>query len=268
MPDSSTTNLDRLLAVMARLRDPQDGCPWDLEQDHKTLRPYLLEEAHEVLEAIDAEDDREFEEELGDLLLQIVFHARMAEEREAFAFDDVARGIADKLEERHPHIFADVEVQDAAEVARNWEAIKAKKKKRKSVLDGVPKALPSLARAARIQDKASSVGFDWENSRAVLAKVLEEVVELETALHGKEDAPKEAASEEKARVQEEFGDLLFTLVNWSRLAGLEPESALREATLKFEGRFRHMEAASGVPLRELDSDSLEILWKQAKEPSS
>jgi MazG family protein len=246
-------NLTRLLGVMARLRHPESGCPWDLEQDHKTLRPYLLEEAYEVLEAIDAGDDTAFVEELGDLLLQIVFHARMAEERDAFRFDQVAEGIAAKLEERHPHIFGDVEVADADEVARNWEAIKAKKKKRDSVLDGVPAALPALTRAGRIQEKAASVGFDWEHPEDVAAKIAEEAQEF-AAVAGKDQ---EAAGRE-------LGDLLFSVVNWARKAGLEPESHLREATLRFEGRFRRMERDAPEGLRGKPLEELDALWEKAK----
>ncbi len=247
---------ERILSVMARLRDPEKGCPWDLEQDHRTLRPYLLEEAYEVLEALDAEDDTALCEELGDLLLQVVFHAQMAADRGAFGFAEVADGIAAKLEERHPHIFGDVQVSGSAEVVKNWEAIKAAKKARDSVLDGVPAALPALTRAARVQDKAASVGFDWDNASDVGAKIVEEAGEFASAL---ESSPERAASE--------FGDLLFALVNWARKMKLDPESELRQATTRFGSRFRRMEAvAKGQerPLRERSQAELEALWAEAK----
>lgn len=245
--------IHRLLEVMARLRHPQTGCPWDIEQDHRTLRPYLLEEAYEVLEAIDAGDDTHLCEELGDLLLQVVFHAQMARDRGAFDFDRVAQGIAEKLEERHPHIFGDVKVSGAAEVVANWEEIKRKKKRRASVLDGVPVALPALVRASRIQEKASSVGFDWDRAEDVAAKIHEEAQEF-AAVAGRD---REAAGRE-------LGDLLFSLVNWARKAGYDPEAALRETTTRFEGRFRHMETSTDTPLRELDAPALERLWEDAK----
>lgn len=245
--------IHKLLDVMARLRHPEEGCPWDLEQDHLSLRPYLLEEAYEVLEALDAQDDRATTEELGDLLLQIVFHAQMASERGAFDFHQVADGIAEKLIVRHPHIFSDVEVADADEVYRNWEAIKKKNKKRESLLDGVPAALPALTRATRIQDKASSVGFDWKRAEDVGEKIAEEAREFAEVV---------GTSPERAR--EEFGDVLFSLVNWARKLDLDAEACLREATTRFEGRFRGMEKASGGKLAELDAEGLEALWEEAK----
>lgn len=242
-----------LLTVMARLRRKGDGCPWDLEQDHRTLRPYLLEEAYEVLEAIDAGDDTALCEELGDLFLQVVFHARMAEERGAFAFADLARGIARKLERRHPHIFADVKVSSSAQVMQNWESIKKKEKARDSVLDGVPAALPALSRASRIQEKAAAVGFDWKHAAEVAPKIAEEAREFA-----------EAAAGEPARAADELGDLFFSLVNWARKMKLDPEAALREATARFERRFRAMERSAGRPLKEHDQAGLEELWESAK----
>lgn len=255
--DPAAAAARRILGVMARLRDPEDGCPWDLEQDHKSLRPYLLEEAYEVLEALDAEDDEAACEELGDLLLQVVFHCQMASERQAYDFAAVANGIADKLEERHPHIFGDVEVADADEVARNWEAIKARKKKRDSVLDGVPAALPALTRASRIQEKAASVGFDWAKAEDVAAKIREEAEEFAAV-----------AADQPDHAQAELGDVLFSLVNWARKSGMDPEAALREATARFEGRFRHMERSADGPLLGRELAELDQLWEDAKQASS
>jgi ATP diphosphatase len=245
--------IHQLLDVMRRLRDPETGCPWDLKQDHKSLRPYLLEEAYESLEALDSGDDAEITEELGDLLLQIVFHAQMASERGAFDFHKIAQGISEKLVVRHPHIFSDVKVADADEVARNWEAIKQSRKKRDSVLDGVPVALPSLTRATRIQDKAASVGFDWKQAEDVGEKIVEEAQEFAEALLQDPEAAKN-----------EFGDVLFSLVNWARKMGLDAESCLREATQRFEGRFQSMERQHLGDLKELDTEELEALWENAK----
>lgn len=252
--DRDATATRRLLEVMAQLRHPERGCPWDLEQDHRSIRPYLLEETYEVLEAIDTGDDEAFVEELGDLLLQVVFHAQMARDRGAFGFEEVAEGIASKLEERHPHIFGEVEVEDSREVLRNWEEIKVRKKKRESKLDGVPGALCALTRAARIQEKAGSVGFDWDRAEEVSEKIVEEASEFGRAV-----------GEGQVRAEAEFGDLLFSLVNWARKSKLDPEAALRGATARFETRFRSMEKRSELPLKGLSMQELDALWEQAKE---
>jgi len=252
---------ERIVDIMARLRAP-DGCPWDREQDLRTLRPYLIEEAYEVLEAIDADDPEEHRKELGDLLLQIVFQARLREEQGAFSFADVADAISDKLVRRHPHVFGDLKVSGADEVLDNWAKIKEQERKSEgkadvSALAGVPRALPSLVRSERLGEKASRVGFDWPDVAGVRAKVSEELAELDAAV----------ASGEKPSVFEELGDLLFSVVQLARRLDVHPEDALREAANKFERRFRSMETAAttdGQHLRDLDAAQLDQRWNTAK----
>jgi tetrapyrrole methylase family protein/MazG family protein len=245
---------DRLTAVMARLRGP-DGCPWDLDQDHESIKGHLVEEAYEVLDALEAADDPAFSEELGDLLLQIVFHARMAEERGAFDMTDVIEKILAKLERRHPHIFGDLELGTADEVLSNWEKIKRAEKEGKSALAGVPASLPALMYAQRVQHKAAHVGFDWETSAPVYEKLDEEIAELREA------------GEDPARLEEELGDVLFTVVNLGRKSGIDAETALRSVVTKFMRRFKRMEElalAQGRPLAELSLAEQDALWEQAK----
>lgn len=250
--------IDRLLAVMRRLRDPETGCPWDIEQTFATIAPYTIEEAYEVADAIEREDWSDLVGELGDLLLQVVYHARIAEESGLFAFDDVARAITGKLIARHPHVFAVQEARTAAAQHEHWEATKAAERASKaaasgrhaSILDDVPQGLPALTRATKLQKRAARVGFDWPDLAGVREKVNEELDELETA-----------AAEQR---EEELGDLLFTLVNHARRLGIEPETALRRANAKFERRFRAMERSSDQPLTELDLAALEALWQRAK----
>src|SRR5512136_1471355 len=236
--------IERLLAIMARLRAP-DGCPWDLEQTLETLRPYVLEETYEVLEAIDDGDPAAHREELGDLLLQIVFQARLREESGAFAFADVADAISDKLVSRHPHVFGDGQVKDAEGVLKQWAALKREEKRKKggslSALEGVPRELPALARADRLTEKASRVGFDWPDAAGARAKVAEELGELDEAI----------ASGNRAHVEDELGDVLFALANLARKLGIPPEEALRGALGRFVSRFEHVEgelARRGVPV--------------------
>lgn len=249
---------DQLVDVMARLRAP-GGCPWDQEQTHASIRKYVIEEAYEVAEAIDDGNPRELCTELGDLLLQVVFHARMAEETGSFAIGDVCRAVVDKLERRHPHVFGDVGVADASEVARNWEEIKADERgPDASVIDGVPKALPALQRAERISEKASRIGFDWPDAEAVVEKLDEERGELAEAM----------ASGEPERIAEELGDVLFTVANLARKLGLEPEQALGRAVDRFDARFRQVESAArdaGEDLGALGPDALEARWQAAKQ---
>ena len=256
----SAKSIERLLAIMARLRGP-DGCPWDREQTLLTLRPYVLEETYEVLEAIDAGDPREHCEELGDLLLQIVFQARLCEEAGQFAFADVADAISDKLERRHPHVFGDAEVRDAEGVMRQWVALKKEEKARKgggkSVLEGVPRELPALARADRLTEKASRIGFDWPDAAGARAKVAEELAELDEA----------AASGDPRRTEEELGDLLFSVVNLARKLSLPPEEALRNAIGRFVSRFELVEQAlerSGTAPGTASLAELDRLWDEAK----
>lgn len=261
-------NLDQLLAIMARLRDPEHGCPWDLEQDFSTIAPYTLEEAHEVAEAIARGDMRNLEEELGDLLLQVVFHAQMAKERQLFDFDDVARGIAAKLIRRHPHVFPGGRLDGSTaaiapeQVAANWERIKAEEKAARGerparLLDSVGGGLPALARAEKLQKRASKVGFDWNDPRAVIAKIREELVEVEAELERADRAARE----------DELGDLLFCVVNLARHLELDCEMALKRCNVKFERRFGHVEdrlAAQGRSLERATLEEMEALWVDAK----
>lgn len=248
--------IEKLLQVMAALRDPARGCPWDVEQDFRSIAPYTIEEAYEVADAIDRGDRAALREELGDLLLQVVFHARMAEEAGEFGFDEVARGIADKLVRRHPHVFGDerIESADAQRVA--WEAAKARERGAAGVLAGVAQALPSLARAAKLGRRAAAVGFDWPDAAGVAEKVREELAEFEAA---PADAPEARA--------EEIGDLLFSVANLARHAGVDPEEALRRANRKFEARFREVErlvAESGRDWPKHSPAELDALWNRAK----
>lgn len=243
----------RLVEVVARLRRE---CPWDRKQTHESIRPYLIEEAYEVAEAIGSGDDGELKEELGDLLLQVVFHARMAEERGAFSVGDVVKDLVEKLVRRHPHVFGEVEVKDAEEVLERWEEIK-KKEGRESLLDGVPRSLPALLRARRVQEKASKVGFDWERAEGALGKLGEELGELEDAMR----------SGDRVRAEEELGDLLFSVVNLSRFLGLDPEWALHKAIDKFVARFKKVEeelAERGKDPREATLEEMDRIWDETK----
>jgi tetrapyrrole methylase family protein/MazG family protein len=247
---------DELVQVMKRLRG-EGGCPWDREQDHQSLKPYMIEEAYEVLEAIDREDDKELREELGDLLLQVVFHAQIAEEEGRFTVDQVAASIVEKLKRRHPHVFSDVKVSGSDEVLQNWEEIKRGEGK-KSVLDGVPAALPALLKARRVQEKVRRVGFDWEAPMDAFDKLNEEIDELKEAV--------QAGTTEG--VEEEFGDVLFSLVNVSRFLDVDAEEALRNTIQKFMRRFRYVEdqvAGRGDrPIQEYSLQELDAFWEQSK----
>jgi nucleoside triphosphate diphosphatase len=251
--------IDRLLAIMARLRDPESGCPWDREQDFATIAPYTIEEAYEVADAIERGDIAALKDELGDLLLQVVFHARMAEEQGAFAFDDVAAAIADKMVRRHPHVFGAAEIRSVAAQNEAWEAHKAAERQaaggHDSVVDGVALALPALLRAAKISRRAARIGFDWPDARSVLPKIAEEIAEIEAELDG-------AAS--RAALEEEVGDLLFAVANLARKLEVEPETALRRATAKFERRFRDVEALARERGLGPDLDALEAFWQDVK----
>ncbi|MFA7604396.1 MAG: nucleoside triphosphate pyrophosphohydrolase [Novosphingobium sp.] len=249
------TPLDRLLAIMARLRDPVSGCEWDREQSFASIAPYTIEEAYEVADAIARGDIAALRDELGDLLLQVVFHARMAEEAGHFAFPDVAAAISDKLISRHPHLFGDAS-DDGQPQTRRWEALKAAEREARgatSALDGVALALPALMRAEKLQKRAARVGFDWPDPAGPAAKVHEELAEL-------------AEADEQSRF-EEAGDLLFAAVNAVRAYGIAPEDALRAANAKFEVRFRTMEALAaerGGAFASLTLDEQEALWQAAK----
>jgi nucleoside triphosphate diphosphatase len=261
MADSA---LQQLLKVMARLRDPNGGCPWDIEQTFATIAPYTIEEAYEVADAVDSGDPAHLRDELGDLLFQVVFHARMAEEKGWFDFEAVAASIHDKLVRRHPHVFAGAEFSTDAERSANWETLKAQERdaasRRKgegaaSVLGDVPKALPALSRAEKLGKRASRVGFDWPDASGVREKLNEELTELDSAAT-------------PDTVAEELGDALFTLVNLGRKLDVSAEDALRAANSKFERRFRHMEALARDRGRTLDTlapAEWEALWLEAKQ---
>lgn len=248
----------QLLAIMAQLRNPNGGCPWDLEQDFSTIAPYTIEEAYEVAEAIAQGDRAALREELGDLLLQVVFHSQMAAEEDSFTFEDVAQVINEKMIRRHPHVFGDAVVNDAEAQTANWETIKAEERKHKqddpSVLANVPAALPALMRAQKLQARAARVGFDWPDISGVIAKVREELAEVEEALE----------QGDKAKVQEEIGDLLFAATNLARFAGADAETSLRDANAKFNRRFRYVEQQLGKPMPEATLDEMEALWVEAK----
>jgi nucleoside triphosphate diphosphatase len=251
--------IDRLLAIMARLRDPERGCPWDREQNFATVAPYTIEEAYEVADAIERGDLAALKDELGDLLLQVVFHARMAEETGDFTFDDVANAISDKMIRRHPHVFGDAEITSVAAQNEAWEAHKAAERATSgagaSVLDGVALAFPALLRAAKISRRAARIGFDWPDVRGVIAKINEEIAEIEGEI---------AAGGERVRIEDEVGDLLFAAANLARKLDIEPETALRRATAKFERRFRQVEVRAAEAGIGRDLDALETLWQQVK----
>ncbi|MDQ8030014.1 MAG: nucleoside triphosphate pyrophosphohydrolase [Brevundimonas sp.] len=256
-----TTPVDRLNAIMAQLRAPVGGCPWDLEQTFETIAPYTLEEAYEVADAIERKDWTELKSELGDLLFQVVFHARMAEEQGLFVFDDVANAIADKLERRHPHVFGDeaAKADGAAQKAR-WEDIKAAERAAKAqhgVLDDVPVGLPALARAAKLTRRAARVGFDWPSTDEVFDKLHEEVAELRA----------EIAAGDLDKAKGEVGDLLFVVANLARKLGVEPEDALRGSNAKFVRRFGFIEAElakAGKTPEQSDLAEMDGLWNAAK----
>jgi len=269
--EAENHSMTQLLAIMDALRDPVYGCPWDLAQDYKTIAPHTLEEVHEVIDAIEKGRSEELAGELGDLLFQVIFYARLGKERGDFDFQDIVSGICRKLLHRHPHVFPDGTLVSAGavsgispeEVANNWERIKHEERQQgleqpASVLDDVPLALGALLRAAKLQKRAATQGFDWPDRLGVMTKLQEELAELEEALAG--------AGEEA--ITEEFGDLLFTMVNLGRHLRLDPETALRRASNKFEDRYRAMEAMARNEGREagmLDARELEALWNRTKQ---
>ena len=255
--------INRLLSIMQRLRDPETGCPWDKEQTFATIAPYTLEETYEVLDAIQREDFDDLRGELGDLLFQVVFYAQMASEQDRFNFEDICHAISDKLERRHPHIFGDATAETSSEVLKNWEAIKTAERADKaqhSALDDIPKALPALMRAHKIQKRCHNVGFDWTTLGPVVAKVHEEIDEV---MH---EAQQSVVDGEK--LEEEIGDLLFATVNLSRHLGSKAETALQKANDKFERRFREVEAiiaAQGLSMPGATLEQMEAAWQQVKQ---
>lgn len=249
--------IDELLAVMARLRDPNGGCPWDLVQDFKTIAPYTIEEAYEVADAIEQNDMPALEDELGDLLLQVVYHAQMAQEAGHFNFDDVAAHVTAKMIHRHPHVFGDAKAADAADVeVRIWEDQKAQEKRKKdqdSILGDVPMALPAVLRAQKLQKRAARVGFEWPEAVQVLDKLEEEIQELREAI----------ANKDQANIHEEIGDTLFCVINYGRMIGVDCETALRNVNTKFERRFRGIERelkARGKTFEQTTLDEMESIW--------
>ncbi|HEV2682140.1 MAG TPA: nucleoside triphosphate pyrophosphohydrolase [Rhodanobacter sp.] len=264
MTDSPRYSLDNLLAIMARLRDPAHGCPWDVQQDFSSIAAYTIEEAYEVADAIDRRDWHDLRDELGDLLLQVVFHAQMAQEQGLFDFADVAHAISAKMQRRHPHVFGDTRYADLAAQKQAWEDIKTAERAGKgvaaddSVLAGVSAGLPEWKRALKLQQRAASAGFEWTDPQPVLAKLAEEVDEVRAEF---------ANGADPARLEDEIGDVLFVMVNLARHAGVDFSRALRHANAKFERRFRQMEqlaAADGGAFGERTLTEQEQLWQRAK----
>ncbi|WP_129126660.1 nucleoside triphosphate pyrophosphohydrolase [Geomonas oryzae] len=256
--ETTQNRFDRLMHIMRKLRAP-GGCPWDAEQTHDSLKRYLLEESYEVLEAIDAKDDALLKEELGDLILQPVFHAAVAEERDAFTMDEVLDAINEKLVRRHPHVFGDQVIESSAAQVENWEKIKKGEKgdERKSALSGIPPHLPALMKAQKITEKAARVGFDWEHTDQVFAKVMEELHEFQEAM----------AAGDQQEMESELGDLLFAIVNLGRFLAIDPEEALRKTIQRFTRRFSHIEDTlhgRGERLQDTSLEEMDKLWEEAK----
>ena len=264
--DDQQTPIEQLRAVMAALRTPDTGCPWDLKQDFASIAPYTIEEAYEVVDAIARGNMDDLKLELGDLLLQVVFHARMAEEQGLFDFNDVAMAISDKMKYRHPHVFSDTHVADAGQVQDNWEALKAAERAEKapdsgpqSLMDDVPTALPGLTRAVKLQKRAAQVGFDWQAAAPILAKLDEEVAEFKAEMN--------AETIDEQRLTDEFGDILFVMANLARHLKLDPETAIRSTNRKFDRRFRFIEQKAlenGEKMDEMSLEALEAYWQESK----
>ncbi|OSQ37839.1 nucleoside triphosphate pyrophosphohydrolase [Thalassospira mesophila] len=267
MSSTVPTPMDQLLQVMQKLRDPKTGCPWDIEQNFASIAPYTIEEAYEVADAIAANDMPELREELGDLLLQVVFHSQMAAEEQLFTFDDVARSITDKMIARHPHVFGDVDAKTPDHVSQNWEKLKAAERLRKadvkgheqtSALDGVASALPALMRAEKLTKRAARVGFDWPDIEQVFDKLSEEIGELREEL---------TANPDPDRLEDELGDMLFVMANLARKINVDPEVALRRTNLKFTRRFQFIEkelARNGKTAGQSSLEEMDTLWDAAK----
>ncbi len=254
MPKSETPDITPLASIMARLRSPNDGCPWDLEQNFASIAPYTIEEAYEVADAIERNDMDALQDELGDLLLQVVFHSQMASEQGSFDLQEVIEGICDKMVRRHPHVFGDTDADTPSAVVANWESIKAEERSQKlddSAMAGVALALPALLRAQKIQKRAARTGFDWPDVEGAKAKIFEELKEVE-------------AASSHAELIDEIGDLLFAVVNLARFHDVDAESALKQANAKFERRFRAMETRAGNGFAALSLDEKEDQWQAVK----
>lgn len=255
--------ITRLKEIMASLRDPEKGCPWDIEQDFASIAPHTVEEAYEVVDAIEKGDMHALKEELGDLLLQVIFHSQIADERGIFDFEQVAGAINNKLVERHPHVFGDADIKTAKEQEESWEKIKQQERDKKaknghaSILDGIAVTLPAMTRAVKLQKRAAKVGFDWPNLSLVFNKIEEELAELKEALE----------NDDKDHIEEEYGDLLFAFSNLGRKLKLDPEVSLRKCNKKFEKRFHHIEkrlAEQGVDIENSSLEEMDELWEEAK----
>lgn len=266
MPEVRSYTIDDLLYLMARLRDPQTGCPWDIKQSYASIAPSTLEEAYEVVDAIEQGDFDHLKEELGDLLFQVIFYSQIAKEEERFAFDGIVSTLVAKLIRRHPHVFPDGSLHSRIDnranlpedVKARWEAIKQEERAAKGalgVLDDVPLGMPALSRAAKLQKRAATVGFDWQDVQGPIAKVREELAEVEEAI----------IAGDTAHIEEEIGDLLFAVVNISRFLKLDPEQAMRRANGKFETRFRYIESHAATDLSQAGIDELNRLWDEAKQ---
>lgn len=269
--------LDDLIAIMAQLRNPQGGCPWDLKQDFKSISPYTIEEAYEVVDAIDRGDKNDLCEELGDLLFQVVYHAQMASEEEAFVFDDVVQAISEKLVRRHPHVFGDDDLKSDVEIKVMWDRIKRQEKSAKerseqakaSILDDIPVCLPALTRAVKLQNKAAKVGFDWPDASFVFDKIEEELLEVREAYSQaqQEREEQELSPRSQEKLTEEIGDLMFVITNLARHMKIDPEHAARGANNKFCSRFSYIEQEllnSGRSLDEASLEEMDALWDEAK----
>jgi MazG family protein len=272
--DKTKLKFEDLIKTVKALRTPITGCPWDLEQDHKSLRPYLTEEAHEVLQAIDQEDDKKLAEELGDLLLQVVLHSQIATDRGSFGIEEVITAIDEKMIRRHPHVFGETKLTSSSEVLKNWEAIKTQEKSEdlnqtnsttpiSNKLDDIPLSLPALIRAQRIGEKVSRSNFDWDSIEGVFLKVKEELEELNQEIEKikQGNIPKD---ELKNKIGEELGDLLFSICQLSRWLDVHAEDCLREACLKFQNRFKKMESALGSKIEQISAEELDKHWERAK----
>lgn len=260
-------SIQQLIEIMRALRDPKSGCPWDLQQDFQSLIPYTIEEAYEVADAIERNDLDDIKNELGDLLFQIIFYSQLATEQQAFDFNDVAQAISDKLTRRHPHVFADEKIKNAEDQTKKWEKLKQQERKEKaedsistlSHLDDVSRTLPSLMRAEKLQKRAAREGFDWPNIEGVVAKINEELEEVQQEL--------DAEEQDQLRIEDEIGDLFFSCINLSRRTGVDAEQSLRKANLKFERRFRSLEkiaSSKNLQVSDMTTDELENLWKEVK----
>ena len=260
-------SIEKLVEIMRSLRDPDNGCPWDLEQNFQSLIPYTIEEAYEVADAIEQNNLEDIKDELGDLLFQIIFYSQLAKEQNAFDFYDVAEAIGEKLIRRHPHVFSDAQIKNSEEQTKEWEKIKQEEREIKSIknlselsiLDDVSRALPSLMRSEKLQKRAAREGFDWSNIQDVMLKVNEELTQVQQELN--------ADVQDKEKIEDEIGDLFFSCINLSRHAGLNAEQCVRKANLKFERRFRELEKTAnnnGLQINEIHTDGLEKLWHEVK----